>query len=102
MAAFKSESMAGFIGIRTVELNAPFYSWPTVATVKIWLRQSRADFVYTVKVCELITHIRRFDGTATLIRDFGYIADLLGNQMGCFLFQLPRAFATVRRHFELY
>ena len=73
----------------TVELNAPFYSWPTVAAVKTWLRQSRADFVYTVKVCELITHIRRFDGTATLIRDFGYIADLLGNQMGCFLFQLP-------------
>jgi hypothetical protein len=22
----------------TVELNAPFYSWPTVATVKTWLR----------------------------------------------------------------
>ncbi len=73
----------------TVELNAPFYSWPTVAAVKTWLRQSRSDFIYTVKVCELITHIRRFDGTESLIRDFGYIADLLGNQMGCFLFQLP-------------
>ena len=24
---------------RTVELNAPFYSWPTLATVKSWLRQ---------------------------------------------------------------
>lgn len=73
----------------TVELNAPFYAWPTVATVKTWLRQATGDFIYTIKVCELITHIKRFDGTEPLIRDFGYIADLLGERMGCFLFQLP-------------
>src|SRR5438045_2839793 len=40
----------------TVELNAPFYSWPTVNTVKGWLTAlSKPDFVYTVKVCEMIT-----------------------------------------------
>lgn len=78
---------------RTVELNAPFYSWPTVATVQSWLRQiGRRRFVYTVKVCELITHTKRFKGTQELIRDFGYIADLLGPRMGCFLFQLPPSF----------
>ncbi len=74
----------------TVELNAPFYSWPTASTVKTWIRQAgRKRFVYTVKVCELITHVKRFSGTKTLVRDFGYIADLLGPHMGCFLFQLP-------------
>jgi uncharacterized protein YecE (DUF72 family) len=73
----------------TVELNAPFYGWPTVATVKTWLRQAQQDFVYTIKVSELITHIKRFDQTEELIKDFGYIADLLGERMGCFLFQLP-------------
>ena len=32
----------------TVELNAPFYSWPTVNTVKGWLKQARTgQFVYT-------------------------------------------------------
>jgi uncharacterized protein YecE (DUF72 family) len=78
---------------RTVELNAPFYSWPTVNTVQSWRRQiGRRRFVYTVKVCELITHTRRFRGTQELIRDFGYIADLLGANMGCFLFQLPPSF----------
>ena len=78
---------------RTVELNAPFYSWPTIATVQSWLRQiGRRRFVYTIKVCELITHVRRFNGTHELIRDFGYIADLLGPRMGCFLFQLPPSF----------
>ena len=78
---------------RTVELNAPFYSWPTMATVESWKRQAgRRRFVYTVKVCELITHLKRFAGTRTLVRDFGLIADLLGPRMGCFLFQLPPSF----------
>jgi len=75
----------------TVELNAPFYSWPTVATVKTWIKQAEHSehFVYTVKVSELITHVKQFEGTKELVRDFGYIADLLGPRFGCFLFQLP-------------
>jgi len=78
---------------RTVELNAPFYAWPTVGTVETWIRQAkRRRFVYTVKVSELITHVKRFRGTRELVRDFGLIADLLGARMGCFLFQLPPSF----------
>ena len=74
----------------TVELNAPFYSWPTIGTVEAWRRQAAGrPMVYTVKVSELITHIKKFEGTQDLVRDFGYIADLLGPLMGCFLFQLP-------------
>ncbi len=74
----------------TVELNAPFYSWPTLHGVETWRRQAEGrSMVYTVKASELITHIGRFQGTEGLIRDFGYIADLLGPLMGCFLFQLP-------------
>jgi uncharacterized protein YecE (DUF72 family) len=78
---------------KTVELNAPFYSWPTPGVVQTWNRQAgRRSFVYTVKVSELITHIKRFTGTRTLVRDFGHIANLLGARMGCFLFQLPPSF----------
>ncbi|MGL9622433.1 DUF72 domain-containing protein [Bradyrhizobium sp. U531] len=77
----------------TVEINASFYSWPTVAGVQAWRRQAGGEHVvYTVKVCELITHIKKFTGTKKLVRDFGMIADLLGAQMGCFLFQLPPSF----------
>lgn len=77
----------------TVELNAPFYSWPTVGTVKGWTRQSgRRKFVFTVKASELITHTKKFSKTGELIRDFGYIADMLGSKMGCFLFQMPPSF----------
>ena len=78
---------------KTVELNAPFYSWPTTATVRAWVRQvERRKFVYAIKASELITHVKRFTGTKTLVRDFGYIADMLGSHMGCFLFQLPPSF----------
>lgn len=78
---------------KTVELNAPFYSWPTIATVKTWIKQAgRCRFVYTVKVCELITHIKKFKGTKQLVKDFGLIADLLGPGMGCFLYQLPPSY----------
>ncbi|MGV3593438.1 MAG: DUF72 domain-containing protein [Gammaproteobacteria bacterium] len=77
----------------TVEINASFYSWPTEANVKAWLRQAgRRRFTYTVKACELITHVKRFRNTKTLVQDFGHIADLLGAHMGCFLFQLPPSF----------
>jgi uncharacterized protein YecE (DUF72 family) len=86
---------------KTVELNAPFYSWPTVGAVRGWLRQAgRRKFIYTVKVSELITHVKRFSRTKTLVRDFGHIADLLGPHMGCFLFQLPPSFHYSRARLE--
>ena len=45
--------------LHSVEINASFYSWPTVANVKAWRRQpGKHDFVFTVKACELITHIK--------------------------------------------
>ncbi len=85
----------------TVEINASFYSWPTVASVQAWRRQpGDRNFVYTVKVCELITHVKRFKGTKTLIRDFGLIADILGDRMGCFLFQLPPNYQYTRARLD--
>ena len=77
----------------TVELNAPFYSWPTLATVAGWKRQCEGrPFVYSIKVNELITHTKRFTRTGTLVKDFGLIAEHLGERFGCFLFQLPPSF----------
>ena len=74
-------------GFDTVEINCSFYSWPTVAGVQASRRQPRQqDFVYTVKVCELITHIEKFKRTKTLTRDFGIIADILGQPNGMLAF----------------
>ena len=84
---------------QTVELNAPFYSWPTLSTVRTWIRQAkRRKFVYTIKVNELITHTKRFSGTSSMVKDFGFIAELLGKHFGCFLFQLPPSFHYSSAH----
>lgn len=86
----------------TVEINASFYSWPTVAGVKAWLKPvAERPFVFTVKASELITHVRRFDDCAGLVKDFGYVADLLGTHMGCLLFQLPPSFHYDREKLDL-
>src|SRR5687768_42238 len=78
---------------KTVELNAPFYSWPTLEAVRLWRRRlGRRKFIYTVKVCELITHVKRFARTKELVKDFYFIGQLLWDRMGCFLFQLPPSF----------
>lgn len=86
---------------QTVELNAPFYSWPTTAAVQAWVRQAgRRKFIYTVKASELITHVKRFIGTKTLVKDFGHTADVLGPRMGCILFQLSPSFHYSRARLD--
>ena len=87
----------------TVEMNASFYSWPTVANVKAWKRQpGKRSFVYTVKVCELITHIKKFKGTKTLVKDFGMIADILGTAWDAFYSSFHQATATRREGWPRY
>jgi uncharacterized protein YecE (DUF72 family) len=76
----------------TVELNAPFYHWPRLSTVQGWARQAPPDFRYSVKVNRLITHLQRFKNTKKLVGEFCRFADVLGDRMGCFLFQLPPSF----------
>ena len=77
---------------KTVELNAPFYSWPKPATVKNWRRNASPDFRYAIKVNGTITHEKRMIGTKKLVREFYTIAETLGEKMGCFLFQFPPSY----------
>lgn len=76
----------------TVELNAPFYRWPKPATVKRWRREAPPNFIYTVKVNQLITHDRRMVRARKLVHAYYEIAATLGEKMGCFLFQFPPSY----------
>jgi uncharacterized protein YecE (DUF72 family) len=76
----------------TVELNAPFYRWPTPATVRRWRRDAPPGFIYTVKVNQEITHERRLVRTQRRVQEFCALADILGEKMGCFLFQFPPSY----------
>ncbi|SRR5581483_10020506 len=77
---------------KTVELNAPFYRWPSHATVKTWRRNAPENFRYSVKVNRLITHEKRMVRTKKIVCEFCALAELLGPQMGCFLFQFPPSY----------
>jgi len=77
---------------KTVELNAPFYSWPKPQTIKTWRRQAPAKFRYCIKVNGVITHEKRMVRTKKLIEQFYSIAEVLGEKMGCFLFQFPPSY----------
>jgi uncharacterized protein YecE (DUF72 family) len=78
---------------RTVELNAPFYRWPRPATVRRWKRDAPGDFIYTVKVNQLITHEQRMVRTKKQVRAYyDEIAPVLAEKMGCFLFQYPPSY----------
>jgi uncharacterized protein YecE (DUF72 family) len=77
---------------RTVELNAPFYHWPKAVTVRRWKREAPPGFVYTVKVNRKITHEKRMVGTQKLVTMYYDIATILGEKMGCFLWQFPPSF----------
>jgi uncharacterized protein YecE (DUF72 family) len=77
---------------RTVELNAPFYSWPKIATARTWVRNAPQDFRYSIKVNRLITHEKRMRRTRMLVEEFCKFAHILGPKMGCFLFQFPPSY----------
>ena len=86
---------------RTVELNAPFYAWPTLATVQTWRRSPGGGDSPIPSRPASSSPTRSFVGTRTLVRDFYHIANLLGPRLDCFLFQLPPSFhysaATLKR-----
>lgn len=80
----------------TVELNAPFYRWPTPESIRRWRRGAHRNFIYSVKVHGLITHEKRFVGTKRLIREFCALAEVLEQHAGPFLFQMPPSFRYSR------
>ncbi len=74
----------------TLELNASFYKFPTLAVLQKWFSSSPDDFVFSVKAPRLITHYKKFIGAEQPIADFyAVIREGLGHKLGPVLFQLP-------------
>jgi uncharacterized protein YecE (DUF72 family) len=76
----------------TVELNAPFYRWPHLANVRGWVRQAPDNFRYSIKVNRIITHEKRLVRTRMLVEEFCKFSEILGEKLGCFLFQFPPSY----------
>jgi uncharacterized protein YecE (DUF72 family) len=76
----------------TVELNAPFYRFPTAAVIQAWRRQAPPGFLYAVKAWKGITHNRKIANCERELREFMERAAELGDRLGPVLFQLPPRF----------
>lgn len=73
----------------TVEINNTFYRFPSEKTVEGWYNKTPEDFKLTLKANQVITHRRRFKNTQSTVNHFYSLAEILGEKLGCILFQIP-------------
>lgn len=73
----------------TVEVNYSFYHLPKPETYKRWAEAVPKGFIFAVKASRFITHIKKLEGVEEAWVRFIMNAQVLGNQLGPILFQLP-------------
>ncbi len=76
----------------SVEINASYYRWPSASVIKKWEENAPKDFVYTMKIPQIITHIKRLQNVTEDIKSFYKTTSGLKEHLGCHLFQLPPSF----------
>lgn len=73
----------------TVEVDSTFYRIPSAATVNGWARKTPANFIFSVKVPQVITHEKMLVGAEADFRQFVETMDLLGEKLGPMVLQFP-------------
>ena len=79
----------------TVEIDSTFYAIPPAQTVRNWARRTPAEFVFSLKLPQEITHERRLRGAEGVTAEFLDRARELGDKLGPVLIQLGPDFAPV-------
>ena len=79
---------------RTVEIDSTFYGTPTLSTVNNWYNRTPADFIFSAKVPQEITHKKRLLNCEPEFREFLDTMSVLEEKLGPLLFQFP--------HFDQY
>lgn len=74
---------------RSVEINYTFRKFPSQKVLVSWLQQTPAEFRFTLKANQRITHVRRLRDVAGEVRAFMNEAAVLGDRLGPVLFQCP-------------
>jgi uncharacterized protein YecE (DUF72 family) len=77
--------------LNSVEVNYTFRHLPSPATVEGWLAQTGADFRFSFKAPQRITHIKRLKETSDALSAFysALLPVVRAGRMGLVLFQLP-------------
>ena len=66
----------------TVEVDSTFYRTPAVSTVKAWAQKTPANFVFALKVPQVITHEKCLADCASEFAGFLAAAEHLGDRTG--------------------
>ncbi len=72
-----------------VEINNTFYRLPQRSMLENWLAQVPANFRFSLKASQRITHFKRLHEVDEETRYFLETASVLGEGLGVVLFQLP-------------
>jgi uncharacterized protein YecE (DUF72 family) len=75
--------------LTSVEVNYTFRRYPTEKSLTTWREQAAHGFVFTLKANQRITHFKRLADTDEDVRAFLDAAKILGDKLGCILFQCP-------------
>ena len=75
--------------LSTVEINATFYRMPQTSMLENWMGQVPRTFRFSLKAPQRITHFKRLKEAGEETKYFLETADVLGDQLGVVLFQLP-------------
>src|SRR5215467_14596491 len=75
---------------RTVEIDSTFYGTPKPSTVTNWKERTPPDFVYALKIPQVITHEKVLLGCEPEFDEFIETMQLLDNKLGPMLFQFPK------------
>lgn len=81
---------------RTVELNSMFYNIPKDETILKWSETVPADFRFSPKILQYISHAKQLGTDTDRITRFQYAIELFGDKLGPSFMQLPPYFDTGR------
>jgi uncharacterized protein YecE (DUF72 family) len=76
----------------TVEVDSTFYRIPSTQTLTGWKNQTPANFLFSLKFPQLITHIRMLKNCQEETKVFLERAEMLKEKLGILLLQFPPAF----------
>jgi uncharacterized protein YecE (DUF72 family) len=73
----------------TVEVDSTFYGCPSASTVNNWAARTPEDFIFSVKVPQVITHEKALVNCDSEFEEFVKTMDILGPKLGPMVFQFP-------------
>jgi uncharacterized protein YecE (DUF72 family) len=79
----------------TVEVDSTFYAIPPSKTIRGWAERVPADFVFSLKLPQEITHENRLRNSGDLLASFADRARELGSKLGSILIQLGPEFGPI-------